>query len=169
VIGEIPNMSRALLANKAAMVVGVHIGKQHPISPLRRPLSWLVDMLASDAMGMPILDLNSGFRMVRRAELGNFADQISSYSALPATLTLAMLNADNSVLFLPLDVNREAHKPLPRNLRETLRLIALILATGLRHKRSRTVRLIARMTLMMLMMAAMMLMMMWMMGILPGQ
>lgn len=165
---EIPRLVRALEENNAAMAVGVRIGIQQPIPARRRIVPWVIDMLASDALGRPLPDANSGFRVLRRPALKELADRPSGAPALPAALTLLMLAANAPILFVPLDDDRGPRKGHYVRLREALQLVRLIIAFGLEFSPRRTLSLIGRMALMMLMMAAMMLMMMWMMGALPG-
>ena len=167
-VAEIPRLLRALEEHDAAMVVGVCIGIQKPIPARRRILRWILDMLASDALGRPVLDLNSGLRLLRRTTLHEFADRLSDPSTLPAMLTLLMTATDAPVLFLPLDDEPRTRSFRLRTARETFRLIGLIISVGLEHAPRRTIILIGRMALMMLMMVAMSIMMMWMMGVLPG-
>ena len=167
-MAEIPRLLNALEEYKAAMVVGVRIGVQKPIPARRRILPWILDMLASDALGRPILDLTSGLRLLRRTTLLEFADRLTDPSTLPAMLTLLMTATDAGVLYLPLDNEPRARSFRLRTARETFRLIGLIISIGLEHAPRRTVFLIGRMALMMLMMVAMGIMMMWMMGMLPG-
>ena len=165
-VAEIPRLLRALVEYDAAMVAGVRIGVQKPIPARRRILPWILDMLASDALGRPILDLNSSLRLLRRTTLHEFAYRLSNASTLPAMLTLLMTATDAPVLFLPLDEPR-ARKFRLRSARETFRLIGLIISVGLEHSPRRTIILIGRMALMVLMMVAMGFMMMRMMGMLP--
>ena len=163
-VAEIPRLLRALEEHDAAMVVGVRIGIKKPIPARRRILRWILDMLASDALGRPILDLNSGLRLLRRTTLHEFADRLSVPSAPPAMLTLLMTAADAPVLFLPLDDEPRARSFGLRTASEAFRLIGLIISVGLEHAPRRTIILIGRMALMMV---AMGIMMMWMMGMLP--
>ena len=165
---EIPRLVHALEEHEAAMAVGVRIGIQKPIPARRRLLSWLIDMLASDALGKPLPDVNSGFRVLRRPVLDELNGRLTAPPALPAALTLMLLAKNASLLFVPIDDEPGARKIHRGKLRETFQLIHLIISHGLEHSRRRTVSLIARMALMMLMMAGMMLMMMWMLGMLPG-
>ena len=165
---EIPRLVRALVENDAAMAVGVRIGIQKPIPTRRRIVPWIIDMLAADALGRPLPDVNSGFRVLRRPALADLAGRLSARPALPAALTLLMVAADAPILFVPLDDDRGPRGSRRGKLREAFQLIRLIIAFGLEFSPKRTLSLIGRMALMMLMMAAMMLMMMWMMGVLPG-
>ena len=165
---EIPRLVRALVENDAAMVVGVRIGKRQPIPAPRRFLPWFIDMLASDALGMPALDLNSSLRLFRRAALCAHADRLSARAAPPALLSLILLTAGARVMYMPLDENPLGRGQAFRGLGETPRLLSSIISTGLTHARLRTVSLIVRMTLMLLMMLAMGVMMLWMLGALPG-
>lgn len=164
---EIPRLVGALAQDNAAMVVGVRIGIEHPIPARRRLLPWLVDMVASDAFGRPVLDLNSGLRLCRRAQLDTYAHAMTAHPELPAALTLHMLAAEGTVMYLPLAEGPATATQRPRSLRETLRLLGLILAIGLARSPRRTVILVLRMALMLVMMLAMGIMMMWMMGVLP--
>ena len=163
---EIPRLVHALTENKAAMAVGVRIGVQQPIPARRRLLPWIIDMLASDALGRPLPDVNSGFRVVRRSALEEIAGDLAARPALPAALTLLLTAKSASVLFVPLDEERGAPKRHYGSVRETLQVVRCIFTLGLAYSPRRTVLLIGRM---MLMMAAMMVMMMWMLGMLPGQ
>jgi len=165
---EIPRLVRALEENNAAMAVGVRIGIQRPIPARRRILPWIIDMLASDALGRPLPDVNSGFRVFPRQALRELSDRLSARPALPAALTLLMMAASAPILFVPLDDDQGPHKGHHGKLRGAFQLIRLIIAFGLKFSPRRTLSLIGRMALMMLMMAVMMLMMMWMMGMVPG-
>lgn len=165
---EVPRLVRALEENDAALVVGVRIGIQQPIPARRRLVPFIVDMLAADALGRPLPDVNSGCRVFPRQVLQECAGRLSTRPALPATLTFLMLAADVPILFVPLDGDQVRGKRPRGRVREVLQLIRLIIAGGLELAPRRTWSLIGRMALMMLMMAAMMLMMMWMMGMLPG-
>ena len=166
---EVPRLVHALTENNAAMAVGVRIGVQQPIPARRRLLPWIIDMLASDALGRPLPDVNSGFRVVRRSALEELAGDLAAWPPLPAALTLLLTAKSASVLFVPLDEEREAPKRPYGSVRETLQVVRCIFTLGLAYSPRRTVLLIGRMAIMMLMMAAMMGMMMWMLGMLPGQ
>lgn len=165
---EVPRLVQALTENNAAMAVGVRVGIQKPIPTRRRILPFILDMLASDAIGRPLPDVNSGFRVVRRSALADIAGTPAAKPALPAALTLLLMAAGATVLFVPVDGARGKQAALQGRIRETFQLVRLIIAFGLEHATGRTVWLIVRMALMMVMMAAMMLMMMWMLGMLPG-
>ena len=165
---EIPRLVRALQGNDAAMAVGVRIGIQKPIPARLRLLPFILDMLASDALGRPLPDVNTGLRVIRRQTLCELTDRFPARPALPATLTFLLMAANARILFVPVDGDQEPGKRHRGRAREVLQLIRLIIAFGLELSPRRTWSLIARMALMMLMMAAMMLMMMWMMGLLPG-
>ncbi len=167
-VSEIPRLVRALEENNAAMAVGVRIGIQKPIPARHRIVPWIIDMLAADALGRPLPDVNSGFRVLRRPALKELAGRPSGAPALPAALTLLMLAANAPILFVPLDDDQGPRKGHYVRLREVLQLVRLIIAFGLELSPRRTWSHIGRMALMMLMMAAMMWMMMWMMGMLPG-
>ncbi len=164
---EVPRLVHALEANDATMAVGVHIGIEKPIPARRRLLPFVLDMLASDALGRPLPDVNSGFRVIRRQALREVFDRNQASPALPAALTFHLLTHNASILFVPLDGNQSGDKRHRGSVREVFQLIRLIIAFGLELSPRRTWSLIGRMALMMLMMTAMMLMMMWMMGMLP--
>lgn len=166
-VSKIPRLVRALEENNAAMAVGVRIGIQQPIPARRRILPWIIDMLASDALGRPLPDVNSGFRVLRRPALKVLADRPSGAPALPAALTLLMMTACAPILLVPLDDDQGPRKGHYVRLREAFQLVRIIIAFGLEFSPRRTLSLLGRMALMMLMMAAMMLMMMWMMDMLP--
>ncbi len=167
-LAELSQLVRTQQENCAAMVVGVQIGKEKPISARRRLVPWLVDMAASQSLGFPILDLNSGLRLICRNELQTFSDCLSTRSALPATLTLQMLTRGASVMYLPLNSDPDAPARFSHGLGKAPNLLSQIISTGFKSATLRTVSFIARMLLMTLMMAAMGIMMMWMMGMFPA-
>ncbi len=167
-LAELPQLVRAQQLSCAAMVVGVQVGKEKPISARRRLVPWLVDMAASQTLGFPILDLNSGLRLFRRARLHEFSNCLSTRSALPATLTLQMLTRGASVMYLPLNSDPDAPALFSQGLDKAPSLLSQIIATGFTFAPLHTLSFIARMLLMIIMMVGMGIMMMWMMGMFPA-
>ncbi len=163
----IPGLLRTLQEFDADMAVGVRVGTRHPVPAYRRLLPWFMDMTAADALGMPVLDLNSGLRVIHRRALNRLRGRLTEDFAPPAALTLDMLAADAPVVFLPLDPDPAGRSPYGLRLWGLFRLAGRIVAVGFGYAPWRTAALLARMALMLLMMLGMGAMMLWMMGMLP--
>jgi glycosyltransferase involved in cell wall biosynthesis len=98
---QIPEMLE--IAGDYDMVVGARIGAQVAIPLVRRPAKWFLRRLASHLAGRPIPDLNSGLRVIDRAQVRRFQHLLPSGFSFTTTITLAMLCTDQLVQYHPID------------------------------------------------------------------
>ena len=114
-------------ADDADMVIGARergsFGKNgHLIG--RRFLCWLAEFLADHT----IPDLNSGLRLVRRQLVLDHLALLPNGFSFSTTLTLALLKAGYTVIFVPVKVNvRESGASRVRILRDGLRTFLLVI------------------------------------------
>ncbi|MBI4878432.1 MAG: glycosyltransferase family 2 protein [Planctomycetes bacterium] len=109
------------------MVVGARTGARVAIPPLRRPAKLALNVLANVLTGQKIPDLNSGLRVFRRAVAEKYIHFLPSGFSFTSTITLAMLNDDYLVKFVPIDYYPRAGKSKIRALRDTSGFLLLIL------------------------------------------
>lgn len=94
------------------LVVGAR-ARSTQASLLRRLGNALLNRLAGYLVGVPIPDLTSGFRAVRRAQLIEFLHLLPNGFSTPTTTTLAFLRAGYSVRFEPVEADRrEGHSKI---------------------------------------------------------
>lgn len=84
------------------MVVGARLGKQARIPWVRRPAKWALGRLASYLVERDIPDLNSGFRLLRRSQVEQFAHILPNGFSFTTTITLALMSCGYSVGYLPI-------------------------------------------------------------------
>ncbi len=109
------------------MVVGARTGASVAIPPLRRPAKRALNLLANLLTGQKIPDLNSGLRVFRRAVAEKYLHFLPAGFSFTSTITLAMLNDDYLVKFVPIDYYPRAGKSKIRALRDTSGFLLLIL------------------------------------------
>jgi glycosyltransferase involved in cell wall biosynthesis len=85
------------------MVVGARTGAEVNIPLIRRPPKWFLRVLAAYLAGVPIPDLNSGLRVMRRSQIRRFAHILPSGFSLTTTITLAFLCNELSVGYVPIN------------------------------------------------------------------
>ncbi len=111
------------------MVVGARIGKNVSIPNLRKPAKWFLGRLASLLAGREIPDLNSGLRVMDRAQVRRFMHLLPSGFSFTTTITLAMLCTDQLVYYHPIDYHERQgqSKIRPKHALEFLILILRII------------------------------------------
>jgi glycosyltransferase involved in cell wall biosynthesis len=92
------------------MVVGARLGETVQIPLARRPAKWLLTHLASYLAGQTLPDLNSGFRLMRKALLQAYLKLLPSGFSFTTTLTLAAVCNDHAVEYVPIDYYRRLGK-----------------------------------------------------------
>jgi glycosyltransferase involved in cell wall biosynthesis len=90
----------------ADMVVGERLLSSAGVSPLRRPGKWMLNRLASYLVGVPIPDLNSGQRVMKREALLRYMHLCPSGFSFTSTITLAMVTNGHLVLYEPVEYAR---------------------------------------------------------------
>jgi len=109
------------------MVVGARTGANVAIPWIRRPAKKLLNVLANVLTGQTIPDLNSGLRLFKREVAERYLHLFPSGFSFTTTITLAMLNADYLVKFVPVDYFQREGKSKIRPIRDTYGFLLLIL------------------------------------------
>lgn len=87
---------------EADMVVAARTGERVAVPWSRRPAKWFLTRLASFLAGRRIPDLNSGLRLMRRADVRRFAHILPDGFSFTSTITLALLSTGREVVYLPI-------------------------------------------------------------------
>ncbi|MBK6941012.1 MAG: glycosyltransferase family 2 protein [Planctomycetes bacterium] len=109
------------------MVVGARTGTNVAIPLIRRPAKAFLNLLANVLTGQKIPDLNSGLRVFKRSCSERYMHLFPSGFSFTTTLTMAMLNDDFLVKFVPIDYFARAGQSKIRALRDTYGFFMLIL------------------------------------------
>jgi glycosyltransferase involved in cell wall biosynthesis len=109
------------------MVVGARTGEHVAIPLVRRPAKKFLNVLANLLTGQRIPDLNSGLRLFKREVAERYLHLFPSGFSFTTTITLAMLNADYLVKFVPIDYFRREGRSKIRPIRDTYNFLLLIL------------------------------------------
>ncbi|MBL8766700.1 MAG: glycosyltransferase family 2 protein [Planctomycetes bacterium] len=109
------------------MVVGARTGANVAIPLIRRPPKLFLNLLANVLTGQKIPDLNSGLRVFKRECSERYMHLFPSGFSFTTTLTMAMLNDDLLVKFVPIDYFARAGQSKIRALRDTYGFFMLIL------------------------------------------
>ena len=124
--GDLPKLVDAL--DGYEMAVGARTGatEEHW---LRRLGNFWMNRLASFLAEMPIADLTSGFRAVRRERFMEFLHLLPNRYSYPTTITLCMIRAGYPVKYVPLTHARRRRRGRShiRPLRDGLRFVILML------------------------------------------
>ncbi len=109
------------------MVVGARTGTNVAIPLVRRPAKKILNVLANVLTGQDIPDLNSGLRIFKKEIAERFMHLFPSGFSFTTTITLAMLNADYLVKFVPVDYFKREGSSKIRPIRDTYGFLLLIL------------------------------------------
>ena len=90
------------------MVVGARTSDHGTWRALRRPMKWLIRLLAELTAGRRIPDLNSGFRVFRADVARQFANQLPARFSCSTTLTMSFLANGYSVHHVPVEYAERA-------------------------------------------------------------
>ena len=107
------------------MVIGArHSGSHANVGRLFA--NGLYNQFASMICGRPILDLTSGFRVVRASLFKRFLYLLPNGFSYPTTITMAFLRSGYAVCFEPIQVGKRTGKSHIRPFRDGVRFLALI-------------------------------------------
>jgi glycosyltransferase involved in cell wall biosynthesis len=109
------------------MVVGARTGANVAIPLIRRPAKMVLNLLANLLTGQRIPDLNSGLRVFKKDVAERFMHLYPSGFSFTTTITLALLNADYLVKFVPIDYFQREGSSKIRPIRDTYGFLMLIL------------------------------------------
>lgn len=114
-------------ADRYDMVVGARTGANVAIPLIRRPAKKVLNVLANLLTGTRIPDLNSGMRIFRKSVALKFMHLYPPGFSFTTTITMAMLNADYLVKFIPIDYYHREGSSKIRPIRDTCNFLMLIL------------------------------------------
>ena len=89
--------------DKADMVVGARRLSSDGVAWIRRPGKWFLNRFASYLVGVPIPDLNSGQRVMKRETVLRYMHLCPSGFSFTSTITLAMLANGHAVFYEPIE------------------------------------------------------------------
>ncbi len=113
------------LAGGYDMVVGARNSGSHA-SVGRLFANGLYNKLASLISGSRILDLTSGFRVVRADKFRSFLYLLPNGFSYPTTITMAFLRSGYPVTFVPIEARTRIGKSHIRPVRDSIRFLAII-------------------------------------------
>jgi glycosyltransferase involved in cell wall biosynthesis len=122
---QIPELARHL--SRADMVVGARTKAGAAIPLIRRPAKQFLTWLASYLTDSRIPDLNSGLRLFRRSLALEFLHILPSGFSFTTTITMAALNNNYVVEYIPVDYLKRTGSSKIRPVRDTLNFLMLIL------------------------------------------
>lgn len=111
------------------MVVGARTAPDaaHPL--VRRPAKWVLTRLAHYLVQMPIPDLNSGMRIMRRGLIEQYRKLLPAGFSFTTTITLAALSNDHPVRFIAIAYHPRVGASKIRPVHDTLNFVQLIIRT----------------------------------------
>lgn len=107
------------------MVIGARKSNSHA-SIGRFFANGLYNRLASLVCGCRILDLTSGFRLVRAALFRRFLYLLPNGFSYPTTITMAFLRSGYPIAFIPIQTNKRTGNSHIRPLRDSVRFLIII-------------------------------------------
>jgi glycosyltransferase involved in cell wall biosynthesis len=110
-------------------VIGARITEAGTLQFLRIPAKWLIRKLACFISGEKIPDLNSGFRAFKRDIVMKFFNILPSGHSWVSTITLAFLNNDYDVKYIPIEYYKRKGKSTFHPLRDSWAYMVLIIRT----------------------------------------
>lgn len=113
------------------MVVGARTGSHVKIPFLRRLPKWILNKYANYLVKEKIPDLNSGLRIFKKEIFEKFRSLIPNGFSFTTTITLAFLNNNYRVKYLPIDYYKRGGKSKIRPISDTINFFSLITRTSL--------------------------------------
>lgn len=121
---DIPGLVESL-RDGIDMVVGAR-DRKGQASPWRRAANGFYNWFASRVTEVPVADLTSGFRLVRREKFLEFLHLLPNQFSYPTTITMAFLRSGYGVAFQPVTVLQRQGKSHIRPLRDGFRFLIII-------------------------------------------
>jgi len=122
------------LMERYDMVVGARTGANVAIPLIRRPAKWCLNQLANLLAGTKIPDLNSGLRLFRKDVVDKYMHFMPAGFSFTTTITMAMLNDDYLVKYVPIDYYHREGRSKIRPIRDTSNFVMLILRVTMYFK-----------------------------------
>jgi len=122
---EIPKLLEFI--NDYDMIVGARVNKQAPL--FRQPGRAFLHIMANFLSDQKILDINSGFRLIKKEKIKEFLHLLPNSFSLTTTLTLAFQKSGLDIKYVPIAVNKRAGGKSTVKIRHAIRTFFLILRT----------------------------------------
>jgi glycosyltransferase involved in cell wall biosynthesis len=128
-INEIPRLAQ-FLEEGYSMVVGSRTGKKARAPFSRFFAKWLLTKLANYLTGFKVPDMNSGLRIMRKADVERFFNILPDGFSFTTTITLAMLTNNMRVHYMPIDYYQREGRSKIRPFYDTINFLQLIIRTS---------------------------------------
>lgn len=112
------------------MVVGARVSRKSQAGAHRAAANGFYNRLASWMTGHAVLDLTSGFRVVRATLFKRFLYLLPNGFSYPTTITMAFFRSGYSVAYEPIDVDKRIGKSHIRLWRDGVRFLLIIFKIG---------------------------------------
>ena len=96
-------------------------------------MRWGLRIFSSFVVGRPVPDVNSGFRVFKKAQVLKYFRMLSSGFSFTTGLTLAMMSDGLAVYFLPISYGRRSGKSKIKTVRDSLRILQVLVQAVVRH------------------------------------
>lgn len=126
---RIPDLVKHMEVGGYDMVVGSRTGEKVKVPLLRRIPKWILNKLANYLVNTKIPDINSGLRIMKKANIKRFDNILPDGFSFTTTLTLAMLTHNMRVHYIPINYYRRQGKSKIRPFYDTLTFFQLIIRT----------------------------------------
>jgi glycosyltransferase involved in cell wall biosynthesis len=125
---EIPGLVARM--KDCEMAIGARVGKDAAIPLLRRPVKWVLTLLAGYLVRQRIPDLNSGLRIMKKELIDAYFHLLPNNFSFTATITLAALVNGHKVKFHPIQYHPRHGVSKFRPVRDTLEFLQVIIKTA---------------------------------------
>jgi glycosyltransferase involved in cell wall biosynthesis len=112
------------------MVVGARVSRKSQAGLHRAAANGFYNQLASWMTGHDVLDLTSGFRVVKASLFKRFLYLLPNGFSYPTTITMAFFRSGYSVAYEPIDVDKRIGKSHIRLWRDGVRFLLIIFKIG---------------------------------------
>jgi glycosyltransferase involved in cell wall biosynthesis len=112
------------------MVVGARTSRKHQAGIHRAAANGFYNRFASWMTGQEVLDLTSGFRVVKADLFKRFLYLLPNGFSYPTTITMAFFRSGYSVAYEPIDVDKRIGKSHIRLWRDGVRFLLIIFKIG---------------------------------------
>ena len=112
------------------MVVGARTSRKHQAGIHRAAANGFYNRFASWMTGHDVLDLTSGFRVVKASLFKRFLYLLPNGFSYPTTITMAFFRSGYSVAYEPIDVDKRIGKSHIRLVRDGVRFLLIIFKIG---------------------------------------
>lgn len=115
------------------MVVGARQGTYYRGNVLKNPARIMFRWLAEFVAGRSIPDINSGYRLIRRAAVLPYLSETCLGFSFTTSLTLAMMLSGNFVGYVPVSYHKRVGSSKVKHVRDTLRVAQILSKTIVRY------------------------------------